>query len=131
MAAADGVQRSARILCAGDGWPGCEVARSPTIGPPNSNSRNMIDLSNLTCRLTPRLLSPRTRGSLSRSSLVAIALACAAPLSAQLAPALPRSTPERQGISSAAILSFVQAADTGFDAMHSFMLVRHGNVVAE
>jgi CubicO group peptidase (beta-lactamase class C family) len=25
----------------------------------------------------------------------------------------------------------VQAADTGFDAMHSFMLVRHGHVVAE
>jgi CubicO group peptidase (beta-lactamase class C family) len=92
----------------------------------------MENPSNLTCHLTPRLLSPRTRGSLCRISLlVAIALACAAPLSAQLAPALPRSTPERQGISSSAILSFVQAADTGFDAMHSFMLVRHGHVVAE
>ena len=45
--------------------------------------------------------------------------------------ALPRSTPEAQGISSAAILSFVQAADTGIDAMNSFMLVRHGRVVAE
>ncbi len=66
-----------------------------------------------------------------RSLLVALALATAAPLSAQLAPALPRSSPERQGISSSAILSFVQAADTGFDAMHSFMLVRHGHVVAE
>ena len=79
----------------------------------------------------PRLLVPRTRGSLSRLSVLAIALVSATPLSAQLAPALPRSTPERQGISSSAILSFVQAADTGFDAMHSFMLVRHGNVVAE
>lgn len=45
--------------------------------------------------------------------------------------ALPRSTPERQGISSAAILSFVQAADHDIDTLHSFMLVRHGNVVAE
>jgi CubicO group peptidase (beta-lactamase class C family) len=44
---------------------------------------------------------------------------------------LPRSTPERQGISSAAILAFVEQADTGIDAMHSFMLVRHGYVVAE
>ena len=53
---------------------------------------------------------------------------------AQTAPAqsaLPRSTPEAQGISSAAIQSFVQAADTGIDAMNSFMLVRHGRVVAE
>jgi CubicO group peptidase (beta-lactamase class C family) len=64
-------------------------------------------------------------------SLVLALTFAAAPLSAQLAPALPRSSPERQGISSSAILSFVQAADTGFDAMHSFMLVRHGHVIAE
>jgi CubicO group peptidase (beta-lactamase class C family) len=45
--------------------------------------------------------------------------------------ALPRSTPEQQGISSSAILGFLEAADTNVDAMHSFMLVRHGHVVAE
>jgi len=45
--------------------------------------------------------------------------------------ALPRSTPEAQGISSAAILDFIQSADKQVDAMHSFMLVRHGVVVAE
>lgn len=45
--------------------------------------------------------------------------------------ALPRSTPEQQGISPSAILAFVEAADTEIDAMHSFMLVRHGHVVAE
>ena len=45
--------------------------------------------------------------------------------------ALPRSTPERQGISSSAVLAFVEAADKEIDAMHSFMLVRHGQVVAE
>lgn len=47
---------------------------------------------------------------------------------------LPRSTPEEQGISSAAILAFVKAADeqsTTTDAVQSFMLVRHGHVVAE
>ena len=48
-----------------------------------------------------------------------LALVCAVRLSAQGAQ-LPRSTPETQGISSAAILSFVQAADTGVDAMNSF-----------
>ncbi|MDX2029610.1 MAG: serine hydrolase [Blastocatellia bacterium] len=45
--------------------------------------------------------------------------------------ALPRSSPERQGISSSAILAFVEAADKEIDAMHSVMVVRHGQVVAE
>ncbi len=45
--------------------------------------------------------------------------------------ALPRSTPEAQGISSSAILDFVTAADQQVDAMNSFMLVRHGHIVAE
>jgi CubicO group peptidase (beta-lactamase class C family) len=44
--------------------------------------------------------------------------------------ALPRSTPEAQGISSAAVRAFVEAADQKIDALHSFMLVRHGRVVA-
>ena len=44
---------------------------------------------------------------------------------------LPRSTPEAQGVSSPALLAFVEAADSDIDAMHSFMLVRHGQVVAE
>ncbi len=45
--------------------------------------------------------------------------------------ALPRSTPEAQGVSSAALLDFIRAADSNLDAPHSFMLVRHGNVIAE
>ena len=44
---------------------------------------------------------------------------------------LPRSSPEAQGISSKALLAFVELADATVDAMHSFMLVRHGQVVAE
>lgn len=44
---------------------------------------------------------------------------------------LPRSSPEQQGISSADILAFVDAADKQIDTMNSFMLVRHGYVVAE
>lgn len=43
---------------------------------------------------------------------------------------LPRSAPESQGISSTAISSFITEADK-VDSLHSFMLVRHGNVVAE
>ena len=44
---------------------------------------------------------------------------------------LPRSNPEAQGVSSPALLDFVEAADKSIDAMNSFMLVRHGYVVAE
>jgi CubicO group peptidase (beta-lactamase class C family) len=45
--------------------------------------------------------------------------------------ALPRSSPEQQGVSSSGVLSFVQAADERIEGLHSFMLVRHGHVVAE
>jgi len=44
---------------------------------------------------------------------------------------LPRSSPEQQGISSAGVRSFVNAADDEIDTMNSFMLLRHGFVVAE
>jgi CubicO group peptidase (beta-lactamase class C family) len=43
---------------------------------------------------------------------------------------LPRSSPEEQGVSSAALLAFLDSADR-IDSMNSFMLVRHGHVVAE
>ena len=49
----------------------------------------------------------------------------------QPAAALERSTPEAQGISSRAILGFVDAAEDSIDALHSFMLLRGGKVVAE
>src|SRR5262249_48967453 len=52
-------------------------------------------------------------------------------VAAEDARSLPRSTPERQGISSADIFDFVDTADKQIDTMNSFMLVRHGNVVAE
>ncbi len=41
------------------------------------------------------------------------------------------STPEAQGISSQAILDFIDAAEAQVDALHSFMLLRHGKVVAQ
>ena len=48
-----------------------------------------------------------------------------------LAGDLPRSTPEAQGVSSSAVLEFVEAADRGIESMNSLMVVRHGHVVAE
>ena len=44
---------------------------------------------------------------------------------------LPRSTPEAEGISSSAILEFVQAADKNVNTFDSFMILRHGKVIAE
>ena len=43
---------------------------------------------------------------------------------------LPRSSPESQGVSSAGIRAFVQAADHRVKTMHSFEIVRHGHVLA-
>jgi CubicO group peptidase (beta-lactamase class C family) len=42
----------------------------------------------------------------------------------------PRSTPEAEGIASAALLAFVDAVDQ-LGGLHSVMLLRHGQVVAE
>jgi CubicO group peptidase (beta-lactamase class C family) len=58
--------------------------------------------------------------------LIAIVLVCSAACAG-----LPRSTPEAQGISSAGIRDYVETADRQVNTMHSFMLVRHGHVVAE
>ena len=44
---------------------------------------------------------------------------------------LPRSTAEAQGISSQAIADYIETADRQINTMHSFMLVRHGHVIAE
>src|SRR5262249_47329659 len=44
---------------------------------------------------------------------------------------LPRTSPEQQGIASAAILRFVEALESQIHEIHSFMLLRHGSVVAE
>ncbi len=58
----------------------------------------------------------------------ALLLLAATNLSAQ---SLPRSTPEQQGISSSAIRQFVEEAEATIDHLHSVMVVRHGQVVAE
>jgi hypothetical protein len=44
---------------------------------------------------------------------------------------LQRSTPENEGVSSAQIIDFLNAVDTGRVELHSFMFIRHGKVIAE
>ena len=45
--------------------------------------------------------------------------------------AMLRGTPESQGVSSKNVIDFIEHADSHINSMHSFMLVRHGKVVAE
>lgn len=59
---------------------------------------------------------------------VAILLGAITPL--QAAHPLPRSTPEAQGLPSQSIVDFVAALDK-VNTLHSFMIVRHGHVIAE
>ena len=64
--------------------------------------------------------------------LLCLIVSVVAPASwAQKSASLPRSSPEQQGIASTDLLAFVEAADREIDTMNSFMLVRHGHVVAE
>ena len=44
---------------------------------------------------------------------------------------LPRSTPEAEGVASTSIQAFVEDVDANIEPVHSFMMVRHGKVVAE
>src|SRR6476620_1406229 len=61
--------------------------------------------------------------------LAAFLIAAAARVRAAETP-LPRSSPEAQGVSSKAVLDFVKAADK-INTLHSFMVLRHGHVIAE
>jgi CubicO group peptidase (beta-lactamase class C family) len=76
-----------------------------------------------------------SRFTMRRSPLLVLAaallLSLPGPVLHAASNSLPRSTPERQGVSSSAVLAFVEAADREIDSMNSFMLVRHGHVVAE
>jgi CubicO group peptidase (beta-lactamase class C family) len=72
------------------------------------------------------MISPRNFLAFSASVLAAINVSADAATGQ-----LPRSSPEAQGISSAGIRAFVEAANEKVNTMHSFMLVRHGHVIAE
>jgi CubicO group peptidase (beta-lactamase class C family) len=61
---------------------------------------------------------------------IGVLLACVVLLADGAGP-LPRGVPERQGVSSAALLELVEALDQRIEGMHSLMIVRHGQVIAE
>ncbi len=45
--------------------------------------------------------------------------------------ALPRSTPEAQGVATPALRSLLSALDSELDSVHGVVIVRHGHIVAE
>jgi CubicO group peptidase (beta-lactamase class C family) len=49
----------------------------------------------------------------------------------QIAKSLPRSTPEKEGVQSQGILTFLDSAMMGNNEFHSFMILRHGKVISE
>jgi len=67
--------------------------------------------------------------SLASGMIALLAAVIVCPFAAAVA--LPRSAPEAQGVSSAAIADYIEAADRQVNTMHSFMLVRHGHVIGE
>src|SRR6266536_879440 len=67
--------------------------------------------------------------SFSASVLLLVFLQLNAP--AQKSSMLPRSVPEAEGVSSNSIIQFLDAAAKSKTEFHSFMLLRHGKVIAE
>lgn len=65
-----------------------------------------------------------------RLSAVIVLLLATMPRARAASESLPRSTPEVEGISSQAIVDFVEAADKNVNTFDSFMILRHGKVIA-
>jgi len=57
-------------------------------------------------------------------------LSCAGVV-AQPASSLPEGQPDKEGVSSAAVLSFIEHLEKDIDAVHSFMILRHGKRIAQ
>lgn len=69
-----------------------------------------------------------------KRTLIALILICFVIISCtdkQVGKSLPRSTPEAEGVSSKAIITFLDSAATSRHEFHSFMFLRHGKVIAE
>ena len=68
---------------------------------------------------------------LSIAAILLIALMGSCKNEAPVTNSLPRSTPEAEGVSSEAIITFLDSAATSRHEFHSFMFLRHGKVIAE
>jgi len=80
---------------------------------------------------TAAILAIAASGPIAPQPLAAQASGPGVPPLPPVASKLPRATPESQGVSSQALLAFIDALDTSVDTMHSVIVVRHGQVIAE
>src|SRR5205085_8342526 len=85
----------------------------------------------LPVRLISKLARVKAINTAAKSTLIIALLLSGKHPARAASQSLPRSTPEAQGVSSADIRAFIETADRQVNTMHSFMLVRHGQVVAE
>jgi CubicO group peptidase (beta-lactamase class C family) len=76
-------------------------------------------------------MSPNRRSFLKHASLATFSLWIPKTYAEATAAKLARSTPEAEGVSSKAILDFLDAAAEAKFELHSLMVMRHGKVVAE
>jgi hypothetical protein len=66
------------------------------------------------------------------STVLALSLICFLSVTLQgQSSDLPHSLPETEGVSSAGILRFIEAAEKSKNELHSFIFLRHGKVIAE
>ena len=70
------------------------------------------------------------KSTLASVVILLLAVSCKNDISKQVAD-LPRSTPEAEGVNSDGIIAFLKTAEKGKHEFHSFMFLRHGNVIAE
>ena len=86
----------------------------------------------LLCTLKPGLMKKIPRASIPFLLFLLIAFACKAPVKNDMSGGQGLSSPEARGISSRAILDFVEALEREMpDEIHSLMLRRHGEIVAQ
>jgi len=76
-------------------------------------------------------MSPTRRSFLKHASLASFSLWIPSAPALATANKLARSTPAAQGVSAKGILDFIEAVEQQKFELHSFMMLRHGQVIAE
>ena len=76
-------------------------------------------------------MSPTRRSFLKHASLATLGLWIPKTFAEATATKLARSTPEAEDVASKAILDFLDAVEREKFELHSFMMLRHGKVIAE
>ncbi len=111
-----------------EGWGAAVIDKAAPASSPLGAMETLSPAKAAAAALTRRAFVKRV--GLGAGALFALAHP-SRPLWAHEVSHLPRSTPEEQGVSSEAILAFLAAIGQSKMELHSFMMARHGHVVAE